>query len=238
MPPRNPNAAQVPALSDPRLRLAASLVRPGAVVADIGTDHGFLVCHLVGSGHCPRGFACDINPAPLQRARRTVENQDLSTRIELLLTDGMNGLQGKDVDDFVIMGMGGELIAKILGSQPWAQNPHFHFVLQPMTRAEHLRRFLYQSGFAIQKEVAVMAGRFVYSIFSVTHTGFVREIEDLFAWTGLLWYNRDEESLVYLARVAAQLRAVADGLRRTHGRAGDADHYHALAEEIYTHLHL
>ena len=47
-------------------RLAAlyNFVAPGRVVADVGTDHGYLIAELVESGRCPRGYACDINPQP------------------------------------------------------------------------------------------------------------------------------------------------------------------------------
>ena len=223
-------------LSDLRLQVAADLVRQGSVVADIGTDHGFLVCHLVASGRSPCGFACDINPGPLQRAERTITAQNLSRRVEPLLADGLHGLEQKQIDDIIIMGMGGELIARIMEPHPWIQNPHLHFVLQPMTRAEYLRRFLYQAGFAIQKEVAVAAGRFVYSIFSVIYTGFAQEITDLFAWTGLLWYNKDKDSLAYLARVAKQLSARAEGLYRSGQQAEKAAYYEALSQRIHTQI--
>ncbi|MBR3424037.1 MAG: SAM-dependent methyltransferase, partial [Clostridia bacterium] len=35
---------------DERMLLIASQVRDGAVVADIGTDHGYIPIYLVGSG--------------------------------------------------------------------------------------------------------------------------------------------------------------------------------------------
>ena len=44
---------------DARLSLAASFVRSGSVVADIGTDHAYLPVHLVETGVCPRAFACE-----------------------------------------------------------------------------------------------------------------------------------------------------------------------------------
>ena len=50
---------------DPRLQRIAAQVRPGAVFADIGCDHGLLSIELVRQG-AQKGYACDIKPGPLQ----------------------------------------------------------------------------------------------------------------------------------------------------------------------------
>lgn len=43
-----------------RLRAVADLVDDGMVVADIGTDHGYIPIALVQEGRCPRAVAMDI----------------------------------------------------------------------------------------------------------------------------------------------------------------------------------
>ena len=48
-----------------RLRAVADLVDDGMVVADIGTDHGYIPIALVQEGRCPRAVAMDINIGPL-----------------------------------------------------------------------------------------------------------------------------------------------------------------------------
>ena len=58
-----------PALSK-RLAAIAQMVRPGRITADIGTDHGHLIVWLAATGRIPRGFACDVNPKPLENAVR------------------------------------------------------------------------------------------------------------------------------------------------------------------------
>ena len=44
---------------DSRLSAVASLVRKGSVAADIGTDHGYLLCWLIQNGISPSGIAAD-----------------------------------------------------------------------------------------------------------------------------------------------------------------------------------
>ena len=51
----------------PRLRMAASLVPPGARLADIGTDHGYLPAALILEGAIPSAIAADLRPG---RGRR------------------------------------------------------------------------------------------------------------------------------------------------------------------------
>ena len=58
---------------DKRLRCVAGLVRPGSVLADIGTDHAHLPVWLVKEGVCPRAVAADIRIGPAAAARRSVE---------------------------------------------------------------------------------------------------------------------------------------------------------------------
>ena len=55
---------------DERLQLVASFVRPGSVVADIGTDHAYLPVQLVKTGICPKAYACDLREGPFQNARK------------------------------------------------------------------------------------------------------------------------------------------------------------------------
>ena len=52
-----------------RLCAAADFVRPGAVVADVGTDHAYLPIALCQSGRARSAVASDINEGPILRAR-------------------------------------------------------------------------------------------------------------------------------------------------------------------------
>lgn len=47
---------------DERLSAAAQMIRPGSRVADVGTDHGYLIARLLLDGKAAFGYACDIHP--------------------------------------------------------------------------------------------------------------------------------------------------------------------------------
>ena len=67
---------------DSRLAAAAEFVGYGTVAADIGTDHGYLVCWLVENGVCQKAYATDINEKPLESAKNLISQMGLEDKIE------------------------------------------------------------------------------------------------------------------------------------------------------------
>ena len=82
-----------PALSK-RLAAIAQMVRPGRITADIGTDHGHLIVWLAAAGRIPRGFACDVNPKPLEKAVRAAREAGVAQLVVCRLSDGLAALAG------------------------------------------------------------------------------------------------------------------------------------------------
>ena len=201
-------------LLDKRLSTVATFVRAGSVVADIGTDHGYLVANLVARGVCPRAFACDIGSLPLARARDTVTRYGLMDKINLMLSDGLSALAPLDAQDIVIAGMGGELIVKILDACNWITNQSVRLILQPMTKPEELRRYLYRSGYEITQERGVCVGKHCYTVVCAHFTGKrIIEPDELAVTLGKLYGSRDEESREYIKRLLKRERRKEEGLR-------------------------
>lgn len=150
---------------------AADLVRKGASVADIGTDHAYLPIYLVKHGISPRAIACDVNEGPLRRAEVNVKAADLSEKIALKRTDGLHGLEKFMPDDVLICGMGGELIIQILAAADFIRNPDIQLVLQPMTGVEKLRIWLCENGFEIVRESLASEEERVYELICARCTG-------------------------------------------------------------------
>lgn len=155
---------------DARLTQVAAFVRNGSRLADIGTDHALLPAELVRQGICTYAIASDIKKGPVAAATRTVAEAELADKIDIRLGSGLETVKPDEVDDIVIAGMGGETIAMILNDAPWVRAERYRLVLQPMTRAEKLRRYLWENGFDILSEAAVQDGRHWYT---VIHAAFV-----------------------------------------------------------------
>ena len=189
---------------DDRLSAVAGLVRNTKRVADIGTDHGYLVAYLVENGICPSGIAADLRKGPLENARQTVIQQGLSDKIELILSDGLQNIPENSCDDFVIAGMGGNLIAEILEKAPWVKDERINIVAQPMTHAEVLRQWFIDNGFTIKKEKTATDGKRYYCIISACYSGSAENHSASYIYTGEL-KPESETDIKYLEKILTAL---------------------------------
>ena len=147
-----------------RLLSALPYLKKGGAVIDVGTDHAYLPIYLVGEGFSSRALACDINRGPIESAAHNIAAAGLARRIDTFCTDGLHGTEGFDPDNILIFGMGGELIIRILSEAPWVKDAGIGLVLQPMTRAHLLRRWLLENGFAIVGETITHEDRYYQTI--------------------------------------------------------------------------
>lgn len=147
---------------DDRLSSAASFVREGAVVADIGTDHAYIPVYLIENGIAEFAVASDVNKGPLERAVANARKYGVDDKIRFALADGLNGVEPErdNVTDIVICGMGGELIARIIDESQYTRRAGVHLILQPMSAADDLRKYLDENGFAVLDEkLSTAAGK-------------------------------------------------------------------------------
>lgn len=203
---------------DPRLSLLYEMTPPCRLAADIGTDHGYLICALVEDGRALRGLAADLNPLPLEKARQEAGRRGLTDRIDFLQTDGLTGVPREGLDTVLIAGMGGETILHIIESWPYHRDPGITWLLQPMTKAERLRRWLWENGFSISRERCCTAAGRVYSILEVRYTGQVISHEEWEYFLGAVDPGEGPDDLLYAQRKAEELEKIAGGL----ATAGDS----------------
>ena len=216
---------------DDRLSAVAKLVRTGKRVADIGTDHGYLVAYLVENGICPCGIAADLRKGPLENARQTVIQQGLSDRIELILSDGLEKIPQEACDDIVIAGMGGNLIAEILEKAPWVKDERIHIIAQPMTHAEVLRQWFTDNGFTINQEKTATDGKRYYCVISAGYTGVKEEHGASYIYTGEIKPESDTD-IKYLQKILTTLTKKYDALMSANKE--NNDNLKAIIDEIRT----
>ena len=198
-----------------RLLSAASLVRQGAVFADIGTDHAYLPIFLLDEGRISRAVATDINEGPLASAERNVSDAGYSAAVTFRLTDGAASLAELGITDYAICGMGGELIAEIISHAPHLFDEKLRLILQPMTRQAYLRKYLLSHGFDIEREIYTEDGGKYYTCMLVSYSGVRRDISEEEATLGLgSTHHTGDGRVGYLRARLSSLRRAADGKLR------------------------
>jgi tRNA (adenine22-N1)-methyltransferase len=149
-----------------RLAVLAAYVSRGDRVADIGTDHAYLPIQLLRQGISRRAILTDIGEGPLARARenilRAYKNEEIDAEdgrirtadgeYELRRGDGLAPVEPGEADTAIIAGMGGELIARILGADRDRTNSIGRYVLQPRTKSAELRQYLLGGAYRIADE--------------------------------------------------------------------------------------
>ncbi len=149
-------------LMTPRLLAIAALVRPGASVIDVGSDHGYVPIYLLQNKVARRALATDVNDGPLRRSRDNIARFGFSDAIRTQKADGLAGVDVTEFDTCIVAGMGGILIAEILQNAPDLTGKKL--ILQPMTAARELRQYLVENGFVITGESLVQEGEKLYVI--------------------------------------------------------------------------
>ena len=125
-----------------RLRIVAHMCDKGAVVADIGTDHGYLPIYLVQEGIAPSAIAMDLRKGPLEKAKKHICDNCLEDRIQTRLSDGLEKLSKNEADIITICGMGGRLIADIVTKGKDIITQNTILVVSPQSEVGEFRHFL------------------------------------------------------------------------------------------------
>ena len=158
-------------IKDERMKALYDVVRGGVTVCDVGTDHAHIPIELILSGKSPKCIITDISAPSLQKGVKNAENASCGERITAYCTNGTLDVPLEREMDFIIAGMGGELIAQIIGQDKRLSNPAYRFALQPMSRAEELRAFLSQNGFEMLSETKVESMGRIYPVINAVYTG-------------------------------------------------------------------
>ena len=182
------------------------------VLADIGTDHGFLPIEAALIGLCEKAIACDINAGPLESAARNIEafKEDLTRPVETRLGNGLAPLRENEADCVVIAGMGGKLIMEILCASP-EKIANATLILQPQHDLEELRRFLHANKRTIKEVLVRESSRFYIILTAEVARGEITPWSDAEYFIGKI---SGEHALLYLRethrKIAGYIHSITD----------------------------
>ena len=138
----------------------------GSVVADIGTDHGYLSELVSRSELVEKVIATDISEKCLDKVKKIKQECNL-TKIETRLGDGLMPVEHADIA--VIAGIGGFEIIKMLETQNIGDKGKKCdlFVLVPSQNVQELREWLFNNKIMLKRDFIIESAKRFYSILVV-----------------------------------------------------------------------
>ena len=203
-----------------RLTAAFNLVREGRVVADIGTDHGYIPVYLLNKGHVDFAILADVNKGPLENARSEVRHNNLNDKVDLRLGSGIEVLNENEVDEVIIAGMGGILISELLEAKKNVAHSLDKLILQPMQAQDELRKYLLNNGYEILDEVLVKEDFRIYEIIIAKYTGKNTEVKnEIYYEIGNKLIENKDELLSEL--VNKKIKSYESIIKKLEGKSGE-----------------
>ncbi len=216
-----------------RLGAVAHFVEFGEHVADIGTDHGYIPIYLIQSEISPKVYAMDVNEGPYQIAKRHIEQEGLSTQIEVRLSDGMKELHVGEATTIIVAGMGGGLTCRLLEQDRRLWDSLNWLILQPQSEIVKVREFLLINGWRIIDEDIVLDEGKIYPILKCQY-GQESEYSDAELLYGRCLIEKKHPILLQLVKKnIEQKECVRDSLKGKYG-----EHIEERLEELEKELEI
>ena len=177
-----------------RLRAIVNFCDKNKIIADIGTDHGFVPNFLYEEDINRKIIATDISLNSLNKAIEFTELRGNKGKIEHIVCNGLEKIP--PVDQIIIAGMGGILISKILDRDFEKARQAEKLILQPMQQVYYLRKFLYDKGFKILDEKIVFEDNKFFHIIVANYKAIKEEYRDIDLKVSKLLRNRKDKDLI------------------------------------------
>lgn len=206
-----------------RLERVAAQVPAGARLADIGTDHGYLLVALMQRGVISAAVAGEVAVTPLRAVERSVREHELGERIAVRLADGLAAIEpGDRITAISFCGMGGETIRDILARDKARLAGHELLILQPNGGEQPLRQWLMDNGYRIRHEELLQENRFFYEIIVAAPGEPTRYSEPELYFGPLLLQERSPAFLAKWQRLLRLKQQTLTGLARAqHGQTDE-----------------
>ncbi|MCD8157989.1 MAG: class I SAM-dependent methyltransferase [Clostridiales bacterium] len=149
-----------------RLKMSADLVPESVLLADIGTDHGYLPVYVVEKGKVKQAVASDISKGSAEKAYENVLSSRLSDKIEVRCGNGLEPLKPDEFPDTIVLtGMGGVLMTEILDKGIEKAKAAKCLVLQPQHNIDKVMAYIHSIGFKITAEdITFEQGKYYFAL--------------------------------------------------------------------------
>lgn len=162
-----------------RIKTIASYISKGIFFADIGTDHAYLPCYVCSYDDYAQAIAGELNDGPYKSAYETVQLNQLDDRISVRQGNGLDVLENDPVEEIVIAGMGGTLIAHILEEGKNYLQTVNRIIAQPNIGEYNVRKWIVNNGFQIANETLIKEKNHIYEIIIAERNALESEVLEL-----------------------------------------------------------
>ena len=186
-----------------RLETIIYLVDQGENVADIGSDHGFIVIELINRNIAASCLAVENKIGPYTNL---VKNTSLIKNIKTSLSDGLKEVD-KQFSTVIIAGMGFNTIKEIINDSIEKLDIIDTFIIDSHTLTYELRKFMSEIGYFIKDEQCLIENKIFYEIikFQKGHKVY-SEVE--LKYGPILLNNRSEDFITHYSNQIEKLKSL------------------------------
>ena len=170
-----------------RLKAISDFIYPYRRIADIGSDHGYLIKIAFDNHLIDYAYAIDNKEGPINSCKNNLKEYK---NVSYFLSDGLDDVD-ESIDCVIIAGMGGMLIISILEKNKDKLKNIKRLILQANRDEYPLRKYLVENGFYIQDEKIIKEDNKYYEIDSFEKGYEEYDFNDLY-FGKILMKNKDD----------------------------------------------
>lgn len=205
-----------------RLQKIASLV-DGKSICDVGCDHGKLSEYLLRENIVEKVIVSDISLPSLNKAIDLLSK--FNYNFEYIHCDGLSGYRGKDVEQCIISGMGGDEIIKIIEKSPIQIKS---YILSPQHNNISVKKYMLGHGYDIDYDIIILDKGKFYNIFRCRYSGKVQEMNEFDLYFGKANFDDiDSDIIEYVKNEKEKTKKI---LEKNHGNKAFLEYLELLEE--------
>ena len=199
-----------------RLRAISDFISDNSFILDVGCDHALLDVYCALNKKNVKAIASDIKEGPLAVAKENVKKYDVSSKVTVLLGDGLSTYQ-TGVDTVVISGLGSSTIVSILNKGSKVLPNVDKLIISSNNDYCFLRKSICDLGFCISDEIMVYDNDKFYPVILFKKGHKVYDYYEL-KYGPVLLDKMDKDFIGYLNNEKSKLFDIYRMLRLKHMR--------------------
>lgn len=201
-----------------RLRNIVDLVVEDNNIADIGSDHGYVLISLRNKGFKSKLLGVENKLAPFKNLESNLKESKINN-VDVSLSDGLQKVPS-DYKTIIIAGMGFETIQKIIEESKQSIDSIDYFIIDSHTSFQKVRPYFISLGFIIDEEKIIYEDSIYYQLIRFKKDNVKREYTNAeLAYGPLNIKRKDNMFKDFIRNEISQKMTIIDKIPSTNGKA-------------------